>query len=164
MCVVPGREFLGRSPQVTWLHACCPRSLNVKLSPGMSPLVKHGYSHVVPGHWSLGMSPVPSWNVPLVICDPLSENPAHRVHLMKIQIRPEFGIVSRKFTHAPVKQQLGRLQKQLGKTSVIKVGAYIVSMEKKTNVYGLEASKIVFFERCWVKVALVTITSLICSK
>ena len=31
---------------------------------------------------------------------------------------------------------------------VIKVGVYIVSMDRKTTVYGLEAGKIVFFEKC----------------
>ena len=30
----------------------------------------------------------------------------------------------------------------MGKTAVIKVGAYIVSMDRKTTVYGLKASEI----------------------
>ena len=32
--------------------------------------------------------------------------------------------------------------------STVKVGAYIVSMDRKTTAYGLEAGKIVFFEKC----------------
>ena len=35
----------------------------------------------------------------------------------------------------------------LGKAAVIKSGAYIVSMDRKTTVYRLEASKIAFFEK-----------------
>ena len=54
-------------------------------------------------------------------------------------------IVLRKFTHVLVKKkQLGSWQKQLGKTDA---GAYIVSMDRKTTIYGLEAGKIVFFEK-----------------
>ena len=49
------------------------------------------------------------------------------------------------FTRVLVKKQLGSWQRQLGKTAVIKVGAYIVSMDRKTTIYGLEAGKIVFF-------------------
>ena len=44
-------------------------------------------------------------------------------------------------------QQLGSRQRQLGKTAVMKAGAYIVSMDRKTTVYGLEAGKIAFFEK-----------------
>ena len=36
-----------------------------------------------------------------------------------------------------VKQQLGSHQRQLGKTAVVKTGAYIVSMDRKTTVYRL---------------------------
>ena len=53
----------------------------------------------------------------------------------------------RKFTHVLVKKQLGSRQRQLGKPAVVKVGAYIVSMDRKTTVYGLEAGKIAFFEK-----------------
>ena len=53
----------------------------------------------------------------------------------------------RKFTRVLVKQQLGSRQRQLGKTVVMKAGAYIVSMDRKTTVYGLEAGKMVFFEK-----------------
>ena len=56
-----------------------------------------------------------------------------------------YTTVLRKFAHVLVKKQLGSRQRQLGKTAVIKVGAYIVSMDRKTTVYGLEAGKIVFF-------------------
>ena len=55
--------------------------------------------------------------------------------------------MSRKFTRVLVKKQLGSWQRQLGKTAVVKVGAYIVSMDRKTTVYGLEAGKISFFEK-----------------
>ena len=53
----------------------------------------------------------------------------------------------RKFTRVLVKKQLGSRQRQLGKTAVIKAGAYVVSMDRKTTVYRLEAGKIVFFEK-----------------
>ena len=53
----------------------------------------------------------------------------------------------RKFTCVLAKKQLGSRQRQLGKTVVIKAGAYIVSMDRKTTVYRLEAGKIVFFEK-----------------
>ena len=58
-----------------------------------------------------------------------------------------YTIVLRKFTNVLVKKQLGSRQRQLGKTAVIKAGAYIVSMGRKTTVYGLEAGKIGFFEK-----------------
>ena len=53
----------------------------------------------------------------------------------------------RKFTRVLVKKQFGSRQRQLGKTAVIKAGTYIVSMDRKTTVYGLEAGKIAFFEK-----------------
>ena len=37
-------------------------------------------------------------------------------------------------------------QRQLERTAVVKVGAYIVSIDKKTTVYKLEAFEIAFFE------------------
>ena len=46
------------------------------------------------------------------------------------------------------KKQLGSRQRQLGKTAVVKAGAYIVSIDRKTIVYELEAGKIAFFEKC----------------
>ena len=58
-----------------------------------------------------------------------------------------YTIVSRKFTHVLVKTQLGSWQRQLGKTAVVKAGAYIVSMDRKTTVYGVEAGKIALFEK-----------------
>ena len=36
-----------------------------------------------------------------------------------------------------VKKQLESHQRQLGKTVVVKTGAYIVSMDRKTTIYGL---------------------------
>ena len=56
-----------------------------------------------------------------------------------------YTIVLCKFTCVLVKKQLESRQRQLGKTAVIKVGAYNVSMDRKTTVYGLEAGKIAFF-------------------
>ena len=46
-----------------------------------------------------------------------------------------YTIVSRKFTRVLVKKQLENQQRQLGKTAVVKVGAYIVSMDRRTTVY-----------------------------
>ena len=60
-----------------------------------------------------------------------------------------YAIVSRKFTCVFVKKQLESRQRQLGKTTVVKAEAYIVSMDRKTTVYGLEAGKIVFFENAY---------------
>ena len=57
-----------------------------------------------------------------------------------------YTIVSRKFTRVLVKKQLESQQRQLGKTSVVKAEAYIVNMDRKTTVYGLEAGKTAFFE------------------
>ena len=59
-----------------------------------------------------------------------------------------YTIVLRKFTCVLVKKELGSRQRQLGKTAVIKEGAYIVSMDRKTTVYGLKAGKIRLFEKC----------------
>ena len=55
--------------------------------------------------------------------------------------------MSRKFTCVLVKKQLESRQRQLGKTVVVKAGAYIVSMDRKTTVYGLVTGKIAFFEK-----------------
>ena len=49
-----------------------------------------------------------------------------------------YTIVLRKFTRVLVKKLLGSRQRWLGKTAVIKVGAYIVSMDRKTTIYRLE--------------------------
>ena len=58
---------------------------------------------------------------------------------------PPYTIVLRKFTRDLVKKQLESWQRQLKKTAVVNVGVYIVSMDRKTAVYGLEAGKITFF-------------------
>ena len=55
--------------------------------------------------------------------------------------------VSRKLTSVLVKKQLESRQKQLGKTAFVKAEAYIVCMDRKTTVYGLEAGKITFIEK-----------------
>ena len=47
------------------------------------------------------------------------------------------------------KKQLETRQRQLGKTVVVKVKAYIVSMDRKTTVYRLEGSKIALFENAY---------------
>ena len=60
-----------------------------------------------------------------------------------------YTIVSRKFTRVLVEKQLETRQRQLGKTVVVKAEAYIVSMDRKTTVHGLEAGKIVFFENAY---------------
>ena len=56
-------------------------------------------------------------------------------------------MVLHKFTRVLVKKQLGSQQRQLGKTVVIKAGAYAVPVDRKTTVYRLEAGKIAFFEK-----------------
>ena len=60
-----------------------------------------------------------------------------------------YTIVLRRFTRVLVKKQLESRQRQLGKTAVVKAEAYIVSMDRKTTVYGLEAGKIAFFENVY---------------
>ena len=50
-----------------------------------------------------------------------------------------YTIVSRKLTRVFVKKQLENRQKQLGKTMVVKAEAYIMSLDRKTTVYGLES-------------------------
>ena len=57
--------------------------------------------------------------------------------------------MSHKFTRVLVQKQLESRQRQLGKTAVVKAEAYIVSMDRKTTVYGLEAGKIAFFENMY---------------
>ena len=52
-----------------------------------------------------------------------------------------YTIVLHKFTCV---LQLGSWQRQLGKTVVIKVGAYLVVMDRKTTVYELKANKMCF--------------------
>ena len=55
-----------------------------------------------------------------------------------------YTIVSRKMD---TKRQLESWQRQLQKTAVVKVGAYIVSIDRKTTVYRLEACEIAFFDK-----------------
>ena len=50
-----------------------------------------------------------------------------------------------KLTHVFVKRQLESCQRQLGRTAVVKAVAYIVSIDRKTTVYRLEACEIGFF-------------------
>ena len=66
-----------------------------------------------------------------------------------------YTIVLRKFTCFLVKRELGSRQRQLGKPAVVKEGAYIVSIEWKTTIYGLEAGKIALFEKR-VKLSIAT--------
>ena len=65
--------------------------------------------------------------------------------------------MSRKFTRVLVKKSR---QRQLGKITVVKAGAYIVSMDKKRTVYGLEAGKIAFLKNAY-KLAIATRFSMI---
>ena len=65
-------------------------------------------------------------------------------------------IVLHKFTRVLVKKQLGSRQKRLGKTVVVKAGAYIVTMDRKTTIYELEAGKMVFFLKNTYKVSIAT--------
>ena len=58
-------------------------------------------------------------------------------------------IILYKFIHVLNKKQLGSRQRELGKTAVIKAGAYIVSMDRKTTVYGLEAGKIMVLKNVY---------------
>ena len=58
---------------------------------------------------------------------------------------PPYTIVLCKLTRVLVKRQLGSRQRQLRKTAVVKVGAYVVSIDRKTTIYTLEAGEIVFF-------------------
>ena len=53
-----------------------------------------------------------------------------------------YTIMLRKFTHVVIKKQLESRQRQLGKTAAVKAGAYIVSIDRKTTVYGLEACEL----------------------
>ena len=57
--------------------------------------------------------------------------------------------MSRKFTRVLVKRQLESRRRQLGNTAVVKAEAYIVSMDRKTTVYELEAGKTAFFENAY---------------
>ena len=50
-----------------------------------------------------------------------------------------------KLTRVLVKRQLESRQRQFGKTAVVKAGAYIVSIDRKTTIYRLQAGEIVFF-------------------
>ena len=57
-----------------------------------------------------------------------------------------YTIVLRKIDSCSCKRQLESRKRQLEKTAVVKAGAYIVSIDKKTTVYKLEACEIAFFE------------------
>ena len=58
-----------------------------------------------------------------------------------------FTIVLCKSTRVLVKRQLESWQRQLNKTAVVKAEAYIVSIDRETIVYRLEACEIAFFEK-----------------
>ena len=55
----------------------------------------------------------------------------------------------RKLTCVLVKRQLESRQRQLGKTAVVKAEAYIVSIDRKTTIYRLEAGEILFFRNVY---------------
>ena len=54
-----------------------------------------------------------------------------------------------KLTRVLVKSQLESWQRQLEMTVVVKAGAYIVCIDKKTTVHKQEAYEIAFFENAW---------------
>ena len=58
-----------------------------------------------------------------------------------------YTIVSRKFTHVLVKIAAWKSAKTVGKDSGCESGGLHVSMDRKTTVYGLEASIITFFQK-----------------
>ena len=69
----------------------------------------------------------------------------------------------RKITCVLVKKQLGSRQRPVQKDIGYKSGAYIVSMDKKTTVYGLEAGKSCFFENVYqLSIAMCFRISLAC--
>ena len=51
-----------------------------------------------------------------------------------------------KIYHSNVKRHLESQQRQLEKTAVVKAGAYIVSIDRKTTIYRLEACEITICE------------------
>ena len=55
-------------------------------------------------------------------------------------------IVLRKIDSCSCKKAARKSAKTVGKTAAVKGGAYIVSIDKKTTVYKLEACEIAFFE------------------
>ena len=59
-----------------------------------------------------------------------------------------YTIVLHKSTRVLVKRQLESWQRQLENTAVVKAEAYmyVVSVDKRTTVYKLEACEIAFFE------------------
>ena len=59
-------------------------------------------------------------------------------------------------TRVLVKRQLESRQRQLGKIAVVKVGAYIVSIDRKTTVYRLEAGEIAFFLETRIVMSITT--------
>ena len=68
-----------------------------------------------------------------------------KFYVATVNLMSPYAVVSGKFTCVLVKNQLESQLRQLGKTAVVKVEAYIMSMDRKTTVYGLEAGKIAFF-------------------
>ena len=63
-----------------------------------------------------------------------------------------YTIVLRKIDTCLVKRQLESCQGQLRKTAVVKAGAYIVSIDRKTTVDRLEAGEIMFFGNAYCDV------------
>ena len=55
-----------------------------------------------------------------------------------------YTIVLHKIDTCLVKKQLESRQRQLGKIVVVKAGVYIVSIDRKTTVYRLEAGELHF--------------------
>ena len=70
-------------------------------------------------------------------------------YVATVNFKSSVYYLSRKFTRVFVKKQLESRQRQLGKTAVVKAESYIVSMDRKTTVYTLEAGKTAFFENAY---------------
>ena len=61
-----------------------------------------------------------------------------------------------KLAYALVEKQLESRQRQLGKTAVVRVRAYIVSIDRKTTVHRLEAGEtVLFFCKTHTKLSIV---------
>ena len=48
-----------------------------------------------------------------------------------------------------MEKQLESWQRQSGKTAVVRAGAYIVSIDRKTSIYGLEACELCFLKNMY---------------
>ena len=56
-------------------------------------------------------------------------------YVVTLNLMSPYTIVSHKMDNVLAKRQLESRKRQLGKTAVVKVGAYIVSIDRKTAIY-----------------------------